>query len=442
MQIIVSAKCALGSWENNGTNDKLLVNGIETDSRKDCSNKMFLALMGEKFDGHKFIDMAISNGAMAICLNKNFTYSHLTIPILKVDDSLIAYQNIANSHRNSLDITVIGITGSCGKTSSKDILNSVLLTIYSKSAICATIKNTNNHIGVPQNLLRLNKYHKYAIIEMGTNHPGEISVLSKISEPNIAIISSIGSSHIENFNSIDNIAKEKLSIMQYAKKEAKLILPFDCKKYIKIQKNIIYFGESSKANYCMNYIKSDIENSLFEINNQKVSWKVTGKHQALNATAVIATCAELGIPIKQTIDGLKNVVILGMRMKVLEIDNVKWINDAYNANPESMIAIIDWFSEFTDGVNLKMILGDMLELGEQTDLYHKQILKYVQKKLPKSQLFTVGENMRRADENIINYSTSQIAKCAILKLLKPQEIVFLKGSRGMALEKIIPSFTL
>ncbi len=432
-KIKISAKCADGEWSN--SQEFLFVQGIETDSRKDCKGKMFLALEGENFDGHNFIDLAIKNGAVAICANKSHKGIY-NIPILYVKDSLEAYQNLANAHRKSLSAQVIGITGSCGKTSSKDILKSILSSIFGENAICATIANTNNHIGVPQNLLRLTKAHKYAIIEMGTNHPGEIEILSKIAEPDIAMISSIGHSHIENFGTVENIAKEKLSIMKYANKNVKLFLPWNCKKYIS-NENIVTFGEDSHSDWKMEYIKSDIESSEFKVNNHKALWHIPGKHQALNATCAIAICAELGIDIDVIIPFLKDIEISGMRMKIETINGIKWINDAYNANPESMRAAIDWFAEFSNGENITMILGDMLELGEKSEEYHKEILDYLQKKLPKSQIFTVGKMMRKANQSINNFIDSELAGLELKKLLKKNSIVFLKASRGIKLEKII-----
>ncbi len=462
--------------------------GIVTDSRSDCSNSLFLALNGINFNGHNFISKAIENGACAICAQKgalNADPDHISVPVLMVDDTLKAYQDIARFHRKKLkNLTVLAVTGSSGKTSTKDILKQILSYEYGEEKIFSTLKNTNNFIGVPQNILNITEQHKFAILELGTSNFGEIELLGYISEPDVSIISSIGSAHLESFIDTNGVAREKSSIFKHMSSSRDYntaVIPLECpgieiiKNAVK-EKNTITFGEDLDADICFTHTESSIMHSSFNLAwkgrniNQNITWGLKGIHQTSNAAAASAAATAIGISPESISKSLAGCDSNGMRMRTTEINGITVINDAYNSNPSSVEAGINWISEIRtsqigepQSERLFVILGDMLELGERSSDLHKHILDYTIKKLPNTILLTVGEeftrqaklflatikqtNNKRRTQNIediippespsiISTYNSAEASSLLENILRPGDMVYIKGSRGIKLEKI------
>jgi len=212
------------------------VTGVSTDSRKVVRGDLFVAIRGDKFDGHKFAEIAAGNGAAAIIVDHKL---NLDVPQYVVENTLTAYQQLAHYHRIKMNVPVIGITGTNGKTTVKEMINSILSSVA--NPLCSEA-NFNNHIGVPATLLKLKKEHTHAIIEMGMNHPGEINVLSKIAEPDVAVITSIGRGHIEFLGSIDAVMEAKLEILDGLKKDGTIILPLDSKFIEEMKKRALNCG--------------------------------------------------------------------------------------------------------------------------------------------------------------------------------------------------------
>ncbi|MEA2011740.1 MAG: Mur ligase family protein [Verrucomicrobiota bacterium] len=460
--------------------DDFLIETIETDTRKDLAGKMFLALRGEKFDGHNFIDKAIEKNPACICVEKVpckeiLDLLHkLNISCLKVSNSLKYYQQIASLYRQSFSqLQLIAVTGSSGKTTLKEIIGCILQKAF-KNKVLITEGNTNNHIGVPQNLLKLKNRHKYAVIELGSNHPGEISTLTNIAKPNIAIISSIGPSHLEFFKTIENIAKEKASIFYGLKSGGIAFFPINTLKYdsiFKLTEQIKYFtfgtnqysdtseNENRKykqttnskilaknADFTGKTIKNTLKKSVFAISKKngkefQVVTPLRGLHQASNIAAATAVAKYLKIQNKIIISALKNCVLPNMRMQVLEKQSITWINDAYNANPASMKAALDWLKNIKTSLkgNLFLVLGDMLELGENSIEIHKKILFYAKTNLFDCNIIPVGKIMQVAAKNmdLKVYKTAEEAGFFLKKELKRGDTVFLKASRGIHLEDIM-----
>ncbi len=436
-----------------GCNDSFKgVNSILTDSRADCSGAMFIALCGEHFDGHLFLSKAAQSGAELLCVEKSFTESNdvSNLPLLVVDDTTKAYQDLARFHRRRLGLKVIGITGSTGKTSTKEIMHSVLVAEFGDDCVYSTKANTNNHIGVPQNLLNLTADHKVAVIEMGSNHIGEIEVLSRTAEPDVAIVTSVGSSHLEFFKTIENVAHEKATIFKHLKPSGVAVIPSDC-EYRSILESygssahIIAFGEDIRGEYK----GSDLTGGHFDLMTGEsakieVDWPVQGRHQMNNALAVVAAAHSIGLSYEVIVKGLKKSMLTGMRLRVRNIDGVNWVNDAYNANPESTKAGLSWLSEFADPQSLVIILGDMLELGDSAYEKHLETLNYTRELFPDSQLFCVGPileqvvNDLQEPENVCTFKKTTEATDIIRDKVKSGDIVYLKGSRGTHLEVIEP----
>ncbi len=456
-----------GKWSRQDFTDSG-ISSISTDSRKDCRNSVFFAIKGESLDGHDYLEAAVSNNASAICISKNCQSMKLpqNIPALVVDDTLKAYQSLANFHRRRIGLKVIALTGSSGKTSTKEILKSILVYAFGADKVYATAGNTNNHVGVPQNILSLQKQHEYAIIEMGSNHPGEIEVLSRIAEPDYGIIVSIGSAHIEFFGNTDAIATEKSAIFAKMPSSGTAVLPAEGPGIGVLEKvaekfKILRFGteKADKADLKIRYLGGTMTGSRFELAwkncefRKTVEWQLTGKHQAINAGAAILASNAVGVTPETAVEALnKGVHIPGMRMRIQKRDGVTWINDAYNANPESMKAALEWLLEAVPKEAEKcsrifLILGDMLEMGDAGPQAHQELLKHAIRLMPNAVLILVGPVMGGAARDISNtdismrdFTDSEEAAKYVKTKIRRGDIVFLKGSRGMKLEKIENAF--
>ncbi|HCE43700.1 MAG TPA: hypothetical protein DET40_09135 [Lentisphaeria bacterium] len=437
---------------------------ISTDSRKSCRNSIFFAIKGESLDGHDFLEAAAANNASAICISENHKKMRLPekTPALVVEDTLKAYQALASFHRRRLGLKIIAMTGSSGKTSTKEILKAILVHAYGPEKIYATEGNTNNHVGVPQNLLNLRKNHEYAIIEMGTNHPGEIGVLSRITEPDHGAIVSIGNAHIEFFGDTDGVAEEKSAVFARMASSGTAVIPAEgpgigvlnqaSSKY-----RTLRFGSETagSADLTIKYLGGNMTGSSFEFFwkscgfRRTVTWQLTGRHQAMNAGCAMLAASAIGISPETTVEALNKCVQLpGMRMRIKERDGITWINDAYNANPESMKAGLEWLcdaasQDIGNDSRIFVVLGDMLEMGEAGPRAHAEMLEFVSGLLPKAMIVVVGPIMTRASESLgladvslRHFPDSEEAAKYVKSKIKRGDVIFLKGSRGMKLEKI------
>ena len=365
------------------------VKAISTDSRSIQRGDVFLALSGERFNGHNYLQQVIDAGAAGLIISENLS---LNIPTIKVSNTLTAYQKIANCWRNHFNnLTLIGVTGSSGKTSSKEIIGSILKAAFDD--VLLTKANTNNQIGVPQNLLNLTEQHQAAIIEMGTNYPGEIDILSNCGEPNIAVLTNVGPVHLEGLGSIEGVAREKVSIFNGLKKDGLALLHDSLIENPIILEGcpqFISYGLSEKADYRVIYHGGDFQNSSFSVikpDKTELNIKCTlkGSHMAQNAAAAIAIADYLKIDDQLVIKALSNCQLPGMRMKIETINGIQWINDAYNANPDSMKSLINWLASVDQKLNY-LVLGDMLELGPDSSKLHAELCLYAKEKLPETEL--------------------------------------------------------
>ncbi|MDD5727696.1 MAG: UDP-N-acetylmuramoyl-tripeptide--D-alanyl-D-alanine ligase [Victivallales bacterium] len=433
------------------------VAGILTDSRKDCSGSLFLALRGEVFDAHDFLPAALTANAAALCIEKSARDRigrDWDIPVLLVDDTMKAYQAIANFHRKRFPgLRAVAITGSMGKTSCKEILRSILIAAAGEGAVYATAENTNNQIGVPQNLLNICRNHRFCVLEMGTNHFGEIEPLSRTLEPDVAVINSIGPCHLEAFGDLRGVAREKADIFCGLKANGIAVIPVACPEaeYL-LQRagkfKILRPGIEVKVRYS----GGNLHGSGMELDfpaasrSLKVDWALAGVHQAANAAVAATAALGLGIAPEHIAVGLSNCVLPGMRMKTASINGIDWINDAYNANPGSMEAALRWLGEFAVAGKLVLALGDMLELGESSCRRHGEVMRLAFELFPEAAYIFTGEEFSRAGRLMEQELPSQCFFCVdslaarkiIEPLLEPGKTVFLKGSRGMKLENLWP----
>ena len=445
-----------GSWFTQPV-DRSMKMRVETDSRKNCDGALFVAFAGERFDAHFFLEDVIDSGAAVVCIEVFPSESTIQMAvekgcgILKVKNTVKAYQEMATyTLEKNKNCKVIGITGSSGKTSAKAIMSKLLQTV-APGKVLSTTANTNNHIGVPQNIHRMKGYEEFAVLEMGTNHPGEIAVLAQCAPPDIAIITSIGDSHSGNFNPVDGILHEKADIIVNMKEDGVAVVPFSQVENLSRigvlkGRNFVTFGSEKGADYQVVYIGGNFSGSSFKIlygngKEKEIQSGLTGRHQAENCAACLAALHIAGYKMKQFIPEIKNLNLPGMRMKVSKVDGVRFINDAYNANPQSMRAFFDWLEELNCTESFKgkkyIIAGDMLELGDRSLDFHKELFD----KLPEDwELFGVGEFCQQVLGEDSSFPDSQSAGDYLKKVFKKGDTVALKGSRGVGLEKIIEIF--
>ena len=442
------AKLADGKINNNKFED-LVINDISIDTRTLDKGDLYIPIIGENFDGHKFIDSAIMKGAKAI-FSEQGKFVKDDFPIIYVKDTTEALQEFSSKYRQSLDIKIIAITGSNGKTSTKDLISKIL---EEKYTVSKTIGNLNNHIGLPLTLLKFNKDTNIGVVEMGTDGFGQIEVLSRIARPDIAIITNIGDSHLEALKTKENIAKEKLHIIDYLAKDGVFYYNLDdpilTSEYNKLNKNIrdISFGKDAKADYRLNIIESNNKGSLFTLNDNFYNLSLIGKHQVYNASVAIAVAEEMGIEEDKIKQALLENEASSMRTELMNMNGFDILNDSYKSNPQSLITALDTLS-ILDGYRNKIaILGDMLELGENEEELHRNIgrqidpdkLDYLLLFGPLSK-FIYDEAVKVMGDNRVFYFDNKDKLVDKAKyIIKKGDIVLVKASRSMHLEEIIES---
>ena len=440
------------------TNGKLItgdenavIERIERDTRQIQKGDMYIGLIGSK-NGGEFFDIALDNGAMgAIIQDVEITEEQILKykdkVIIKVDDTLKALQEIAKIKRNMYDIPVVAITGSVGKTSTKDIVASVLSQKYKT---LKTEGNYNNHIGVPLTLLNL-RDEEVAVVEMGMNHLGEISVLSNIALPTMCIITNVGTSHIGNLGSRENILKAKLEILD-GNKEKDLIINNDNDMLNKFNKenkdvNITTYGieEDSKI-YATDIVEKE-EYSEFTCNIEdekfKVRVPVAGRHFIYNALCAATVGHKLGLSNQQIKNGIENFELTKKRMDIEVLDNgVKIINDSYNASFESMKGSLQNLGRYE--TRKIAVLGDMFELGSYSEELHRKVGKeVVENKI--DILMCTGENSKYIVEEAKNngmqeayyFENKQQLVENLKNILRKDDVVLLKASNGMKFFEIL-----
>lgn len=425
---------------------------VSTDSRDVGKNTLFIPLVGERFDGHDYVEDVFKAGAKIVFYQKNKslpTEMPEGILYILVDDTLKALQQLAHHYKNLINPTVIGITGSNGKTTTKDIVSEVLKTTYKTHQ---TAGNYNNHIGLPLTILSMDPNTEMLVLEMGMNHFDEISLLSKIAEPHYAIITNIGESHIEHLGSRAGIARAKTEITEGIQPNGMLIYDGDepLIEQALNQRNFdrdqqIHCGFAKENEYKVEVLDIIQKYTMFTIN-EKTNYKIPllGAHHAKNASYAIALANKLGIPTERIQSGFEHINVTGMRFEWLEgKKGVQIINDAYNASPTSMRAAIEVVKQM-QGFNKKiLVLGDIFELGSHQEALHKQVADSITDDI--SVLCTYGEMVKViADEirNQINIDVHHFTNVNELihylqPLLAKENLILFKASRGMHFETII-----
>jgi len=414
------------------SNEAIKFQGVCTDTRGGVSGKLFIALEGVNFDGHNFIQQAEDLGASAVIAHKKVDSN---LPTLVVNNSAEAYQKLAAWHRQSFSPIVIAITGSNGKTSTKNMLHSIL-SLHGPTL--STKGNLNNHLGVPKTLLELEKNHQYCIIEMGASHLNEIELLCKLAKPNIAIITNANNAHLGEFGSEENLVKAKGEILESLSEDGIAIVNkssphINIWEEISGTKSLTFFGNDS--NIYASGIKQFKSTLNFNLNFNNSSINLTlsmiGLHQIENVLAAAACAINLGISPDLIKKGLEKVRSEKSRLELIELQNFTILDDSYNANPESVKAAIDTLKQFSG--KKVLVLGAMAELGKDSSRLHQEIGDYARKQNIDS-LITIGQEAQYSKgnhfdgiESIFNEIDSHHKGATIL----------IKGSRKMELNKLV-----
>lgn len=434
-------------------NSELLINGISTDTRSIKQGEIFFALEGENYDGHKFVEQAIHNGAAGAVISsgKKAAYSFHNgfkkCALLEVADTLTALGELAKFYRNSLPASFIAVTGSNGKTTTKDMAYHVLRNFKSVSR---SRKSFNNLIGVPLTIFETETAHDFCIVEMGTNAPGEIKRLSEIIFPDFAILTNISNAHLEGLENIEGVASAKSEFIENMAEDGTLITNADddwCNQIAdRFNGKVISFGFNQSADIKASNVKRNDSGFVFTVNDSlTVNLPVFGKHNIYNALAVIAMCDTVGVGIEVICDKFMDFKLPPMRMEKQICGGIVVVNDGYNSNPSSMSSALDEFSQLITSGRKVLICGDMLELGNYAERLHKEVgAKVADANI--DVLWTVGPLSRfvaeeaiangMPRENILSCETSEEMCFFVASQLKKDDTVLIKGSRRVKLESV------
>ena len=409
--------------------------GVVTDSRKIKNNCIFFSLQGANFNGNQFAKSAIENGAMYAVIDEEKYFENKENYIL-VDNSLATLQQLANFHRKKVKTKIIGITGSNGKTTTKELINSVLKTHF--KTYC-TKGNLNNHIGVPLSLLEISENTEFAVIEMGANHIGEIELLSKIAEPNYGYITNFGKAHLEGFGSEEGVIKGKSELYEFLTESSGFIFyNSDDEKQKHILSNYKKkFGFGKEAGDLNYLVKAENPNIVVEVNNNTFKSTLFGNYNIPNVISAISIGIFLGVPIEKVKNGISDYISSNNRSQILKINSNNVILDAYNANPSSMLLAIKAFQN-AELENKILILGDMFELGEASAFEHQSIVDYLVELSLQNQSILIGRHFSATDWLGAKFeSTEALADYWKVKGAPRDVSILLKGSRVIALETLI-----
>ncbi|MEA3500961.1 MAG: UDP-N-acetylmuramoyl-tripeptide--D-alanyl-D-alanine ligase [Candidatus Marinimicrobia bacterium] len=421
---------------------------VSINSREIKKGNIFCALHGENTNGHNYIKSAIENGALAAIAEKKEINENTDLknyPLIIVDDSLEALQKAATNYGKIIKAKIFTITGSAGKTTTRNLISKVLGSSFS---VTHSIKNYNNHIGLPLSILQINEKDDFAIIEMGANHVGEIAALCKIIKPNYGLITSISEAHIEGFGSIENVQKAKFELFDSVDNNGIIFINNDdlrIREYKNNNLKKITYSIKSNADYELKIIDYDqFGRYTLEYMGKNIKLNSIGYGAAQNAAAALTVGKTLGLSTDTIIEQIENYDTPQSRGNILKLNDYFIINDTYNANPLSINLAIRSLNEMDSKGKIIMVLGDMLEMGNLSESSHKNIgTQIARSKI--DYLFCYGDetintidSARKYDMmNAIHFDDKKSLVKTLISLAKPNDIIYIKGSRGLKMETII-----
>lgn len=410
---------------------------VTTDTRNCPDGSMFIALKGETFNGNAFAKQALEKGCRyAVVDEKEYTDSE---NIFFVDNCLKILQDLAREHRRQMGTRIIGITGTNGKTTTKELIATVLQKKYN---VLYTQGNLNNHIGVPLTLLNLTKEHELAVVEMGANHPGEIRTLVNIAEPDCGLITNVGKAHLEGFGSFEGVVKTKSELYDYlrAKKDAFIFLDKDNEVLCQSSSGLenIGYGMENDAFYVSGKLHACAPFLAFEWKHEgklhDVQTHLIGAYNVKNALAAIAIGCRFGVPAEAICEALNSYIPSNNRSQLTETEDNHLIVDAYNANPTSMMAALENF-RLMEVPHKVAVLGDMKELGEGSTEEHRQIVAFL-KKCDFEKVILVGAEFGKVNEDYEHFPQVDALKQMLAQDKPKGKFILIKGSNSMKLAQL------
>ncbi len=424
---------------------------VSIDSRSIKRNSLFIAIKGDRFDGHSFINDAVQRGASSVIINRNQfkKIPDVSVTVITVPDTVKALGDLSRIWRKKIKAKVIGLTGSTGKTTTKEILAKLLSEKYN---VNKTIANNNNHIGVPLTILSTTAYHNVLVAECGTNHFGEIAYTAEILQPDYALITNIGDSHLEYLRNRRGVLKEKSALFEVtSKRKGKLFVNSDdelLSEYAGKFKNKIMYGFNSAADVKGKIIHFDAlvkANLEIKTKSKRVNVIVPfpGEASAQNFLAASAVGFELGLTTQDIIHASRRMKIPEKRLNIKIFKTYTILDDTYNANPDSMRSAINILSLYKNRRRKIAILGDMFELGRQSKKLHESLADYIFTKNI-SEVLTTGKMMKHLTERLKslgalseNFETKDLLKKHLKKINLKNSVILVKGSRGMKMEEVV-----
>ena len=430
----------------------LEVRGVSSDTRMLAQGSLFVALRGERFDGHEFLEAAAAHGAVAALVESGPYDANL--PLVVVPDTLRALGALAAAHRRRFNVPLVGVTGSYGKTTTRAFIAAAL---GAKHKVLSSAANFNNEIGVPQTLLQLDESHGIAVIEMAMRGAGQIAYLAEMAAPTAAVITNIGPQHVELLGSIENIARAKSEILQFLPPDGVAVLPAD-DEYLDFftdqlgGRTILRFGDNPSAEFHVGEVQTDNEGhvafTLTHYSDKKhhpethhVQLPLPGVHNAFNAAGALAVADVAGVPLEAAVQALATVEVPGARMKVLRTGAITIIDDCYNAGPASMRAALETLRDFPGAKRRLAVLGAMKELGAWSEDEHRQTGEFAAECA--DEVLGVGEETRvlvaAAGGDLATdwcEDAAEAAECAG-EWVRDGDVILVKGSRGVGLEAVV-----
>ncbi len=426
----------------------VIYTGFSIDSRHIKPGQLFIAIVGDRFDGHNFVELAKQRGAVAALVDRPMESD---LPLLQVVDTRKALGAMATHHRHHFSIPIIALTGSCGKTTTKEMIVAIL---HESGSVLTNHKNFNNEIGVPLTLLNLTAQHRYAVIEMGANHRGEIASLSQMTSPDVALITNIEPAHLQGFGSMAGIAQAKAEIFSGLATKGVAIINADDNfsdtwQQQLVPYRVLRFGLSHKADFSATLIQVDAQGKASFILQTpsgeacSIGLTLPGQHHVMNALAAAAAASQLGARLVEIKAGLEKIQPVPGRINIITTKNgATLIDDSYNANPGSVAVALKLLAHYP-GRHI-FVMGDMGELGENADRYHREIGQLA-KELNVEEVYTCGTlSALTAEEFGVNatHYTHQEALISALKLrLQNKVTMLIKGSRSARMDQVVAALT-
>ena len=431
----------------------LKISGVSRDSKSVKPGDLFVAIKGERHDGHDYIEQAMNAGAVGAVVSRDIVIKsrQKDFTVIRVNDTVTALGALAKYYRRKLGAKIVGITGSNGKTTTKEMV-SHLLSCFGPTA--RSQKSYNNYIGVPLSIFEIENRHQYGVLELGTNAPGEIRYLSEMSNPNVAVIVTVTKTHLAGLGSIEGVARAKGEILEGLCKGGTFVYNFDNPWCVKLARAFkgrsIGFGFNPCAQIKCTDVKKNDDGYVIVINGYlEVRLPVSGHHNINNCLAAFAVCHALGHDISAVTDAMASFKLPPMRMEQQHIGKITVINDAYNANPESVRAALRYFNELPVAGKKVFVCGDMLELGSESPQLHREIGELVAR-LHIDVLWTVGDRAGEIakgaklagmpEERVVNFHNVTDISISEAGRIRENDTVLIKGSRGMQMENIVEKF--